>query len=318
MEMIYQSAWKEDETVFYVDNLDHKYAAKNGNLSWRINNPGLVKYNCGYAKKNGSIGVWGKFAIFSNPRQGHQALKEWLHSKTLLKSDLFGIAKHYKIAFPEQFAQALAASSKIPPKTKLKDLTQIEFDTLCSSIEKLCAFSRIGNEEFYLLPKIAAKIEYPGTQDLYLIGKDVVLTQEEAINRILSHKLDAVIVRHSNGTRLRSRPRYHMQPLKLIWEQHREAAEELDVLARMVGQKSPDQCIWGFINGIRNTREEAIESSNLISEKAGNELVISLRNDQVLWGAKEASVAVLLKLGIDTPIVKNAVLFLRYLLSLSE
>ena len=77
----------------------------------------------------------------------------------------------------------------------------------------------------------------------------------------------------------------------------------------MVGEKSPDQCTWGFINGIRNTREEAIESSNLISEKAENELVVSLRNDQVLWGVKEASVALLLKMGIDTPVVKNAVLF---------
>lgn len=83
-------------------------------------------------------------------------------------------------------------------------------------------------------------------------------------------------------------------------------------------QKSPGQCTWGFINGVRNTREEAIESSALISEKAGNELVVSLRNDQVLWGIKEANVALLLKMGIDTPIIKNAVLFLRYLLSLSE
>ena len=46
--------------------------------------------------------------------------------------------------------------------------------------------------------------------------------------------------------------------------------------------------------------------------------MVSLRNDQVLWGVKEASVAILLKMGIDTPIVKNAVRFLRYLLSLSE
>lgn len=318
MDTTYQFAWKEGETAFYIDVSDYKYAAKRGNLSWRINNPGLVKHHCRYAKKNGSIGAWEKFAIFSNPHQGHQALKEWLHSKTMLQCDLHGIAKYYQMSSPEQFTQALAVSSKIPPKTKLKDLAQPEFDALLSSIEKLCGSSQVGNEEFYLLPKIAAKIECPDKEDLYLIGKDITLTQEEAIKWIISHRLDAVIVRHLNGTYLRSRPRYHMQTLKLTWEQHCETAGELDILARMVGEKSLDQCTWGFINGIRNTREEAIESSNLISKKAGNELVVSLRNDQVLWGAKEASVALLLKMGIDTPIVKNAVLFLRYLLSLSE
>lgn len=319
MEVDYRIAWRAGDTVLYIDASDRKYAAKNGNLAWRLNNPGLVKHHCHYAKRNGSIGAWEKFAIFSNPCQGHLALKEWLNSKTMLQCDLFGIAKHYQISSPEQFTQALAASSKIPSKTKLKDLTQVEFDILLSSIEKLCGFSRIGNEEFYLLPKIAARIECPDNEDLYLIGKDITLTQEEAIEWVISHRLDAVIVHHPNGkTYLRSRPRYHMQTLKLTWEQHCEAAGELDILARMVGQKSSEQCTWAFINGIRNTREEAIESSNLISEKAGNELVISLRNDKVLWGAKEASVALLLKIGIDTPIVKNAVLFLRYLLSISE
>ena len=318
MDMTYQFAWKEGETTFYIDAFDYRYAAKNGNLSWRINNPGLVKHHCRYAKKNGSIGAWEKFAIFSNPHQGHQALKEWLHSKTMSQCDLHGVAKHYQIYSPEQFVQALAAASKIPPKTKLRDLTQLEFDALLSSIEKLCGFNRVGNEEFYLLPKIAAKIECPDKEDLYLVGKDITLTQDEAIKWIVSHRLDAVIVRHSSGTHLRSRPRYHMQTLKLTWEQHCEAAGGLDILARMVGEKSPDQCTWGFINGIRNTREEAIESSNLISKKAENELVVSLRNDQVLWGVKEASVALLLKMGIDTPVVKNAVLFFRYLLSLSE
>ncbi len=316
--MTYQFAWKEGETVFFIDVFDYRYAAKNGNLSWRINNPGLVKHHCRYAKKNGSIGVWENFAIFSNPHQGHQALNEWLHSKTMLQCDLHGIAKHYQTFSSEQFVQSLAAASKISPKTKLKDLTGLEFDALLSSIEKFCGFCRVGSEKFYLLPKIAAKIECPDKEDLYLVGKDITLTREEAIQWIDSHKLDAVIVRHSNGTHLRSRPRYRMQTLKLTWEQHCETEGELDILARMVGQKGPDQCTWGFINGIRNTREEAIESSDLISKKAGNELVVSLRNDQVLWGAKEASVALLLKMGIDTPIVKSAVQFFRYLLSMSE
>lgn len=319
MDVTYKLAWKEGDTALYVDTSDCKYAAKNGNLAWRINNPGLIKHHCRFAKKNNSVGAWEKFAIFSNPLQGHQALKEWLHSKTMLQSDLYSIGKHYQPPSPEQFAQNLALSSGIPPKTKLKDLTQAEFETLLRSIEKLCGFMRIGNEEFLLLPKIAAKIECPGKEDLYLVGKDLTLTQHEAVSWIISHRLDGVVVHHSNGnTHLRSRPRYHMQTLKLTREQHCEVGEELDVLARLVGEKIAGQCIWGFINGIRNTKEEAIESSNLISSRAENEQVASLQNDQAFKGAKEVGVAILLKMGIDTPIVNNAAQFLRYLLSVSE
>ena len=95
MDSIYQVAWKEGDSAIFIDGYDRKYAAKMGNLAWRINNPGLVKYRCGYAKKNGSIGTWDKFAIFSNPHQGHLALKEWLQSKSMLEWDLFHIAKRY-------------------------------------------------------------------------------------------------------------------------------------------------------------------------------------------------------------------------------
>lgn len=319
MDTTYRFAWKEDDTALYMDAFDCKYAAKNGNLAWRINNPGLIKHHCRFAKKNGSIGVWGEFAIFSNPLQGHQALKEWLHSKTMLQSDLYGIGKHYQPSFPEQFAQNLASFSGITLKTKLKDLTQVEFEILLTEIEKLCGFLCIGNEEFLLLPKIASRIECPGKENLYLIGKDLTLTQHEAINWIDSHRLDGIIVHHSNGAiHLRSRPRYRMQSLKLTWHQHCETAGEIETLARALGEKAPQQCVWGFINGVSNTQEKAIESCTLISNVAGNELIFSLKNDEVLKGINDVIIALILKMGLDTPIVKNAVQFFRFLLATSE
>ena len=194
MDMTYRVAWKEGDTALYLDAYDCKYAAKNGNLAWRIHNPGLVKHHCRFAKKNGSIGAWEKFAIFSNPLQGHQALKEWLCSKTMYQSDLYAIGKHYQPANPEQFAQNLALSCGIPPKTKLRHLTQAKFKILLTSIEKLCGFVRTGNEEFLLLPKIAAKIEIPGKEDLYLVGKDLTLTQNDAISWVVSHRMKVQLV----------------------------------------------------------------------------------------------------------------------------
>lgn len=319
MNMKYKLAWREGETALYIDASDRKFAAKKGNLAWRINNPGLIKHHCRFARKNGSIGAWDKFAIFSNSLEGHNALREWLQSKTIYQSNLRAIAKHYQSASFKQFAKNLALSVGVVETIKVKDLTKLEFESLVHSIEQLCGFTRLGNEEFCLLPKIAAKIECPGKEDLYLIGKDLTLTHQEAVNWVHSHHLDAVIVRHSNSNmHLRSRPCYHMQTFRLTWEQHCEVAGEIDTLARRVGKKAEEQCIWGFINGIRNTREDALESCNLISGKAGDEEVLSLCNDRFLQGVKEIGVAILLKIGINTPIVKNAVQFIRYLLALSE
>ena len=89
-------------------------------------------------------------------------------------------------------------------------------------------------KNFFYSPKIAAKIECPGKEDLYLIGTELTLTHQEAIHWVNSHRLDAVIVHHPNGNmHLRSRPRYHMQTLKLTWEQHCETAGEIDTLARV-------------------------------------------------------------------------------------
>lgn len=52
----YKVAWKAYDTAIYMDDCDCRYAAKNGTLAWRINNPGLLSYRSHFAKKNGSIG----------------------------------------------------------------------------------------------------------------------------------------------------------------------------------------------------------------------------------------------------------------------
>jgi hypothetical protein len=314
----YKVAWKEEDVVIYIDFLDCKYMARGGNLAWRINNPALLSHHCPFAKKNGSIGAWDKFAIFSNPLQGHQALKEWLLSNRFYQSDLYAIGQYYQPRHFESFTHQLAIHSGIPDTSKIKDLSRDQLDKLLLAIEKMCGFVKIGNEAFELLPKIAAKIECPNKEDLYLIGTHTTLTKDEAINRVHSHQLDAVVASYSNGdVYLRSRPRYQMQNLKLTWEQHNELACEVQTLARAIGEKAPRQCIWGFINGIRNTKNEAIESCTLISKKAGQELVLSLPNDMYLLGIKEISAALLLKVGFDTPVVKKAAKFIKYLLALS-
>ncbi|MBN4066788.1 hypothetical protein JYU14_01745 [Simkania negevensis] len=317
--MTYTLGWKEGNTAIYLDGTDCKYVAKNGNLAWRINNPGLIKSRNRFAKKNGSIGAWDKLAIFSTSIQGHQALKEWLRSRQMKRSDLYAISTYYSSSSSKQLAHDLASSSGLPPKTKLEELTEVEFESLLSSIEQLSGFVRTGDEEFTLLLKIAAKIECFDKENLYLVGKDLALTHDEAINWTIAHRLDAVVVHHSNGdTHLRSRPHYRMQMFALARPSLFEATEEPATIAHMVGENVVGQCVWGFINGISNTKKEAMQSALLISKAAENEQVVLLQNDQTLKGTKEFGVALLLKMGLTTAIVQNAIQFLRYLLAVSE
>lgn len=206
---MYRTAYRQDEnTVCYFDKCGNKHVCKNGNLARRINNPGLVKSHSHYASINGSIGSHQGFAIFSDSKQGHKALSDWLHSKKYYNSNIRVIADHYQPKNKEAFAYTLSSLTAIPLVKKINTLTKIEFEKLLKTIEKLCSFELIGNEESFILPKITAKIENcVDKEDTYLIGMDVVLSKKEAMEWIKTSRLDAVIVHQKNGSlHLRSRP----------------------------------------------------------------------------------------------------------------
>jgi len=92
---------------------------------------------------------------------------------------------------------------------------------------------------------------------------------------------------------------------------------QIDTLVRIVGEKQTNQCIWGFINGVWNTKESALESAQLISSSADGEQVFSMPNDS-LGKFHDIKICGMLKINIDTQIVSLATKFFRYLLSLSE
>lgn len=105
-------------------------------------------------------------------------------------------------------------------------------------IEKSCRYTPSGNEKFILLPKIYAHIESNQGKDLYLVGNNALLSKEEVIEWISTHRLDGVLV-HQNDRSIyiRSRPTYTM------WNIHMPANGlpplecEIDTLMRIVGEK---------------------------------------------------------------------------------
>jgi hypothetical protein len=318
---MYKVAYKyNDDVVFYFDSAGNKYVATGGSLAWRINNPGLVHNRTLFSRKLKAIGSFGPYAIFSHPQEGRKALAAWIQSKKYFNSSLKALAEHYQPKSPAAFASQLSSLSKIPPETKIKLLNQQELSRLLISIEKLCGYTPAGNETFSLLPKIIAKIENSkGKEDTYLIGNNIVLSKKEAIEWIQSHRLDGVIVHeHSGAVHLRSRPNHYIQNLKVSQTELRPSQGKIDTLIRTVGVAKTGQCIWGFINGIKNSKDEALESAEKISQAARGERVYYMPNDTVLYGVKDAIVCLALKLTANTPIVQWAAKFFRYLLSESK
>lgn len=309
----------DDEVVFYFDKFDNKFVANGGSLAWRLNNPGLIHSRSGVAVKNGSIGSYQKYAIFPDLNQGEKALIAWLLLKTNFNSNLKTLAKHYQPENHTLFLDKLCVLASLTPEVRVSSLTKKQFDSLIWSIKKLSGFSKTGDENFNPLPKITSRFcSGSATEDLYLVGNDQYLTKQEAITWVKTHRLDAVIVNRKDGViNLRSRPGHHFRTLSFTTEEYGEEIE-FESIVRDTGIKRESQCVWGFINGIKNRPDCAKRSANLISSHIDNEQVWSLINDEKLLGIGDLGVCVCLKLTVHTPIVKLATRFFRFLLEISK
>jgi len=263
--VVYRFAYKySDEVIFYFDSAGNKYVASGGSLAWRINNPGLVSSHSHFSRANGAIGSCGRYAIFSDPLSGRKALSAWIHSKKYYNSSLKTLADYYKPDAPNALVLQLTAATKISPDRKIKSLNKGEFDCLIKALEKLCGYEPVGNESLSLLPKITAKIENgKDKEDTYLVGDNIVILKKEVVEWILSHRLDGVVVHERNGAiHLRSRPNHCIWNIKTHEFALAPSEGKIDSLVRVIGEDKPGQCIWAFINGIDNTKDEALEAAN--------------------------------------------------------
>ena len=261
-----------NDVIFYFDDYDHKYVAQNGSLAWRLNNPGLLHVRS--LKEHSNIGSCDTYAIFSFSEIGLRMLKKWLKSK----KSLTAIAKYYESLPGKVFLNELCEATKLQPSTKIKSLSNERFQLLVKSIVKLCNSSCEGS--FALLPKISARYyaEKPEFIELYLTDTQNVLSKEESIQWIESHRLDAVIVHKNNGTLyLRSRPGHHLDKIHFL---NNECEPELKIenALEILGDHKPGQPIWGFINGIWNDEKQIKKSLSSIVSATNGEQVWALPN----------------------------------------
>lgn len=315
---MYKKAFAYDEhVIFYFDMYDNKYVAKGGSLAWRTNNPGLI--NSHAAVKQRSIGSCGNIAIFSSPSQGEKALYEWIHLKKYYHSTLIAIAKHYDPQSPEKFLHKLCKFTSLQKDVKPSSLSSVDLNTLMWGIKQLVGYSSTGDETFQPLPKITARF-YSQTANVesYLVGSDQFLSKTEAIQWIETHRLDAVIIHKNDNTiYLRSRPGHLLQNIHLNQKEFQKDFEYEDIV-RDCGSKKPKQCIWAFINGIWNSKDDAAKSASKISKATGDELVWSLINDTKIWPIGDVVESLIFKLDISSKVVNMAVKFFKFLINLSD
>lgn len=191
-----------------MDENGYQVLYSGGSRNWRNNNPGNLRPGS-VSKRNGQIGVAGRFAIFPDYESGHAA-----HIDLLLnvygKKDLSGLIKAYAPSSEndtKKYLRHLRRYSGVNDNRKIEDFTKLEFEKLWRAMEK---YEGSKEGEIQVLPlkkKITAiQKDKSGRIQKYYISEFGWITKNRGIQLCQRGELDAVLVRR-NGTKfLRSRP----------------------------------------------------------------------------------------------------------------
>jgi hypothetical protein len=302
----------DDDTVFYFTHDGFKWVAVGGSLAWRLMNPGLIPSRSPIPKRHGSIGTNNDLAIFSNPKNGHLALKAWLRTK-----NFYEVFDYYNNQIAIHCDYPLAQLS-VPIDKNGPKLTSNEVEKIAGMIQKIVGFNDENRGDLSPLPQITERYYFESHQiELYLIGDNLLVTKHEAISLVNQHRLDAVIVHQGDDQiYLRSRPGHCSQEIHLKKDPESYAFNEA---VREEGEYNEGQCIWGFVNGILNGEQGAKGSAKLISGYAEGERVWLLNNDAMISNFGNLGSAFSQKTGlISTEAIPRAIHYLRLLLSVSQ
>lgn len=233
---------------------------------------------------------------------------------------LIAVAKHYQPEAPEAFLKKLCKMASLKDDVKLSSFTKKEFQSLIFGIKQLAGFTSTGDEEFFPLPKISARFYSQKSHvESYLVGSEHFLSKNEAIQWVETHRLDAVVVHKSDGScYLRSRPGHHLGKIRLSEKEYGKDQDFEEIVRGEKGKKKDGQCIWEFINGIWNDKDEALKSALQISRYVDGEQVWALANDSRYWGLGDIPESLIFKINMETKVVKWAAKFLKFLLHLSK
>jgi hypothetical protein len=144
------------KSVIYADENGRQTIKKNGSPAWRNNNPGNI-IKGGWARRHGSIGDDGKFAIFPDVETGRKAKKTLLTEKY---GDYESIRKMIRVYAPkvdnndpEMYADHINKWTGLDvDNTKMKDLKPEEMEKLLDAMQRQEGFQE-GTIEIIETPK---------------------------------------------------------------------------------------------------------------------------------------------------------------------
>jgi ribosomal protein S13 len=195
-------------SVIYIED-KKRWVKKGGNRTWRNNNPGNIKSGA-HSRIQGSIGSVGGFAVFPSYEAGLQALVWLLKKKVYQNKTVFDMVSSFAPKNdhndPDQYRKLIREKTGLNINKKIKDLTEEEFNSLVSAIQKIEG-NKTGTEEtFYAKSIVDIQVDDKNIIVAYLIEDMGWKSKPEVISLIEEGRVDAVIVNEKGSVYIRTRP----------------------------------------------------------------------------------------------------------------
>lgn len=181
---------------------------RDGTWTWRNNNPGNIVKGP-KARKLGSIGTGGGFAVFPTFERGREALRSVL-TTSYPNTTLFRLVSHYA---PKEendvgsYRRMLKKFTGLSLQRIVKSLNADELDILMDGIQRIEGFRR-GDEEILGPAKKIIDVKRNKKQRItgYLVEDLGLLSPVETVKGIISGEIDGVVADRGGSTYIRTRP----------------------------------------------------------------------------------------------------------------
>lgn len=122
-----------------VELRDGTIERRDGTRASRNNNPGNIEYG-NYARTKGAIGTDGRFAVFSTPQQGIQAMKDLVFGPNYAGKTISQAIEKYAPSFENDskaYAATVAAAAGVEVSTPTSSLTEVQKDKMIEAMTRV-------------------------------------------------------------------------------------------------------------------------------------------------------------------------------------
>ena len=205
--MFVRAIQDKKRSVIYFDFEGNRMIRRGGTWTWRNNNPGNIVKGP-KARKLGSIGTGGGFAVFPTFERGREALRTVL-TTSYLNTTLFRLVGYYA---PKEendvggYRRMLKKFTGLSLQRKVKSLSADELERLMDGIQRIEGF-RHGDEEILGPAKKIIDVKRNKKQRItgYLVEDRGLLSPAETVKGILSGEIDGVVADRGGRTYVRTR-----------------------------------------------------------------------------------------------------------------